>query len=118
MPPREVAIVDDDIAILQSLRFLLETAGHAVATYDSAQGFLARGGAQTRCILLDQRMPSMTGLALAATLRQGRAIAPMLLMTAAPTPSVLAWAARLGIKQVLQKPVPEGAILAFVESCR
>ena len=67
---RLVAVVDDDDAVRDSLRFLLEIAGHSVATYASAAQFLLEAPiAELTCLVVDQHMPDQTGLQLVSRLR-------------------------------------------------
>ena len=65
-----VAIVDDYVPLLDSLRHLLEADGHAVRTYASPASFLADRGNAPACLIVDYNMPGMTGL------RACRAAAP------------------------------------------
>jgi len=108
------AIVDDDAAVLDSLRFLLEVAGHSVATYGSAAAFLADGAARPACLILDHHMPQMTGLELAARLRAEGARTRVMLITGSSSPALRARAAELGIAKVLEKPPAEQELLDFV----
>jgi FixJ family two-component response regulator len=109
-----VAIVDDDPAVRDSLKFLLEVAGHTVAVYDSAAQFLADSGSSPACLIVDQHMPDMTGLELAARMRSERSPMPMMLITGAPSPAISARAAQLGVERVLEKPPGEDDLLRFV----
>jgi two-component system response regulator FixJ len=111
---RPVAVVDDDPAVLDSLRFLLEIGGHAVATYTSAAEFLADRSSVPACLILDQHMPHMTGLELAARLRSEGTDIPVLLITGSPSRAIAARAAQLGIEKVLEKPPSEDDLLLFV----
>jgi len=108
-----VAIVDDDPAILDALTFLLGLAGHRVCTYESAAAFLEDRPACPACLILDQHMPHMTGLELAARLRKEGSTLPVLLITGSPSPAIVARAAGLDIK-VLEKPPAEDELLGFV----
>ena len=65
----KIAIVDDDLSIPDSLRFLLEVMGRTVETFASAAEFLQIDVRQFACLILDQHMPNMTGLELAGRLR-------------------------------------------------
>jgi two-component system, LuxR family, response regulator FixJ len=114
--PLQVAIVDDDTAVRDSLRFLLEVAGHAVAAFASAAEFLSAAARPFVCLIVDQHMPQMTGLDLVARLRQEGEIMPILLLTGAPSPAIIARAAALGVAQVLEKPASGDALLDFVSS--
>ena len=57
---RAVGIVNDDQAVRDSLRFLLEVVGHPVETFASAAEFLAAGPRDLACLILDHHMPQMT----------------------------------------------------------
>jgi two-component system response regulator FixJ len=111
-----VAVVDDDLAVLDSLKFLLEVAGHRVRTYASAAAFLDDRAAQPACLILDQHMPQMTGLELAAQLRTAGLDIPVLLFSAQLSPAIMARAAHLGIEKVLGKPPAENELLSFVNA--
>jgi len=113
-----VAIVDDDPAVLDSLKFLIEVAGHAVATYASAGKFLEDLVVRPACLIVDQHMPGMTGLELAERLRRSGAGVPVMLITGSPSPAIVAKAAQLGIVRVLEKPPTEAELLRFVDSHR
>lgn len=112
-----VAVVDDDEAVLDSFRFMLELAGFPVAAYPSAQAFLAAGAIRPRCLIVDQHMPHMTGLELAAKLRTDGVDVPVMIVTAAPSPAIRARAAEIGVRGVLEKPIREDAVIAFIQSC-
>jgi two-component system response regulator FixJ len=113
---RVVAIVDDDSAVLDSLKFLLEVVGYAVATYPSAHAFLSDGATTPACLIVDHHMPGMTGLDLVQRLRDDGANTPVLLITGSSTPAIVARAARLGVEKVLEKPPEEDDLLAFVQA--
>ena len=61
-------------------------------------------------------MPHMTGLELAAQLRGDGADIPILLVTAQPSPAVIARAAELGIEKVLSKPPTKNDLLSFINA--
>lgn len=109
-----VAVVDDDPAVRDSLKFLLEVAGHTVAVYASAAQFLADLGVRPACLIVDQHMPEMTGLELAAHVRSERSDLPVLLITGSPTPAIVAKAAQIGVEKVVGKPAAQDALLRFV----
>ena len=72
-----VAVVDDDDAVRDSLRFFVETVGHPVVTFASGREFLAHDGSGLACLVLDHHMPEMTGLQLAEQLRGGGSRLPI-----------------------------------------
>ncbi len=113
----EVVIVDDDEAVLDSFRFMLEAAGLPVATYRSAVAYLDRGTTHPCCLILDQHMPCMTGLELAERLRADGIEVRILLMSAMLSPTIVARATELGVERVLQKPPPEDDVMRFVAAC-
>lgn len=78
-----VRIVDDDVGFLNSQRFLLEIDGHHVATYRSAEEFLQKDDfRKPGCLILDVRMPGMTGLQLQDILEQRGSFLPIIFLSA------------------------------------
>lgn len=110
----KIAVVDDDDGVRYSLCFLLEIFGHKVEAFASAPEFLAADIAEIGCLILDHHMPHMTGLELAAHLRASKNPIPILLVTGAPSPAIVARAAELGVCNVLEKPPAEQDVLAFI----
>lgn len=76
-----VHIVDDDEAVRDSLSALLESMGFTVATYDSAETFLAAPAASGGCIVVDVRMPGMGGLELQEEIARRGGRIPVIMMT-------------------------------------
>jgi FixJ family two-component response regulator len=112
----QIALLDDDPGIRDSLSFLLNVAGYEVVAYTSADELLRECQLeQLNGLILDHHMPNMTGLELASRLRADSWRFPILLITAAPSPAVLTKATELGIAKVLRKPFAESDIFAFVE---
>jgi FixJ family two-component response regulator len=111
-----IAVVDDDDAVRDSLRFFLETLDHPVVTFASGREFLAHDVSDFACLISDYYKPEMTGLQLAEQLRASGNRLPILLVTGSPSPSIVARAAELGIERVLEKPPEEDDILGFIAS--
>lgn len=111
-----VAVIDDDLAVRDSLKFLLEVTNHKVVAYSSAAAFLADGPAHPACIIVDQHMPGMTGLELASQMRAERIRTPILLMTGALSCEIIARAMQVGVEKVLDKPPTEDDLLRFVDA--
>jgi len=86
---RKVAVVDDDHAVRESLRFLLEILGHAVEVFESAAEFLETEVQRFACLILDHHMPSMTGLELAEKLRNNGNLLPIMLITGSPSDTIV-----------------------------
>ena len=111
--PSFVGVVDDDPAVLDSFRFMLEVAGYRVATFGSASDFLENASEPPACLILDQYMPDLTGLQLVEHLRSVGSTMPILLITGLPSPEIIVRAAELGIEGVIEKPPDEADILSF-----
>jgi two-component system, LuxR family, response regulator FixJ len=113
-----VAVVDDDAAVCSSLKFSLELEGFAVRTYASGAEFLAANdlGAFS-CLVIDQRMPAMSGMELIATLRAERVGTPAILVVSHPNPALSARAAIAGVP-IVEKPLLGNALLERIrEAC-
>lgn len=111
-----IRIVDDDDALRISLSFLLQAEGWSVASYASAKEFLARDAPSVPgCIVLDVRMPEMSGLELQQELiSRGNAL-PIVFLTGHGTMSMSVAAMKEGAVDFVAKPIdPE----AFVEAIR
>lgn len=77
-----VRIVDDDVALTEGLAFLLESEGWTVQVYDSAQAFLTNDAPSVRgCLVLDVRMPGMTGLELQHVMNERGYNLPIIFLT-------------------------------------
>lgn len=111
-----VAVVDDDQGVRESLRFLLETAGFDVDTFNSACEFLTADPVRDPdCLLIDQHMPRLTGLDLLSRLRGlGKAL-PVAIMTGSPSPDLVRRAEELGALTVLEKPLAEDVLMSFLD---
>lgn len=111
-----VAVIDDDDEVRDVLRVLLETAGHDVETFKSGSQFLQSAELdRMACLVVDQRMPRMTGLELLQELdRRGYPI-PSLLITGIHDPEIDAAASRIGAMTVLEKPMSPKELLRYVQ---
>jgi two-component system response regulator FixJ len=112
---RFVGVVDDDAAVRDSLRFLLEAAGFLVATFASAAQFLAAPEPdRIGCLLLDHHMPGTTGLDLLRRLRHDGRLLPVALMTGSPSAQLTRQALAVGATAVLDKPLTDDALFQFI----
>lgn len=114
-PTSTVFIVDDDDGVRKSLSFLLQAAGLTVEVFASAQNFLERydpyaGG----CVVLDVRMPEMTGLELQEYLNVHGAIIPVIFITGHADVAMAVEAMRHGAYDFLQKPFLDQDLLERV----
>ncbi len=109
-----VAIVDNNIALLDSLKFALETEGYQVSSYSSPTLFLDDPTIRPACLIVDYDLPDMRGLDLVARIRQEGTHVPVLLLTGLLSSDVVARAAGLGVEAVLEKPADVDELLKFV----
>ena len=113
-PAGTIAVVDDDAAVCDSTRFLLETYDFDVHTYQSGPEFLCDNPA-IACLIVDYHMPGLTGLDVVSELRKrGRAVPTIIMITATTDPIVERRAAELGIRQVLKKPLSNQVLLSTI----
>jgi FixJ family two-component response regulator len=111
-----IFLVDDDASVRKALVRLLRSAGHSVETFASAREFLARERYDgPGCLVLDLRMPGMTGLELQDALeRAGHALPIVFISGHADIPASVK-AMKAGAIDFLTKPVDDRQLLAAIE---
>ena len=109
-----VHVVDDDEAVRDSLRFLLEGAGLAVRTYAAAAALLDTDLDAGGCVLTDFRMPGMDGLQLQAHLAERGSALPVIVMTAHAEVPAAVRAMKAGAMDFLEKPCDPDRLIAAV----
>jgi two-component system response regulator FixJ len=103
--PTTVFIVDDDTGVRSSIRVLLKSVGIAATPMASAQEFLkAFDPTQPGCLVLDIRMPGMSGLELQQELNLRGAIVPVIFITGHGDVPMAVEAMQHGAFDFLQKP--------------
>ena len=111
-----VFIVDDDEAVRASLRLLLKSVGIAATAIGSAREFLARhDAAQPSCLLLDIRMPGMSGLELQQALNLRGQIIPVIFITGHGDVPMAVEAMKNGAFDFLQKPFRDQELIDRVQ---
>ena len=111
-----VRIVDDDPELLKSAAFLIRMAGYDVLTYESAASFLALDdGLRPGCIILDQRMPGMTGLELQEALLEKGSTTPIIFLSAHGDIPMAMQAVHRGAMDFLVKPADPEVLVAAVK---
>ena len=112
-----VHVIDDDEAARQSLAFLLDCAGLAVRSYDSAAAFLkAVPSMEHGCIITDVRMPEMSGVELIGRLKALAVADPVIVITGHADVPLAIQAMKAGVADFLEKPFSDDAILGAVRS--
>ena len=113
--PYIVAIVDDDGDVREVLEALLESVGHTVRTYEHGQQLLDDPElGDVTCLIVDQKMPEMTGLALLRALNSAGRTMAALLITGLPDARIVDEARELGAIDVLTKPIDWEKLLKLV----
>lgn len=111
-----VIVVDDDAAVRNSLKFLLEIDGFAVRTYESAQELVRVGDlSDCRCLIVDQDMRHMTGFELDAALRKEGFDVPAILISENVTPALTKRASNVGIP-VIEKPLVGNGLIELIRT--
>jgi len=111
-----IHVVDDDAAFRRSLVFLFESVGWQVATHASAEDFLASlpAASAVGCLVLDIRMPMMSGLELQQVLRSRGWTVPIVFITGHGDVDLAVQAMKHGACDFLEKPFKDQALLDAV----
>jgi two-component system response regulator FixJ len=114
--PATVHVVDDDDAVRSSLRLLLKSVGLPTIAHASAHEFLAAwDGDQPGCLVLDVRMPGMSGIELQAELNQRGAIIPVIFISGHGDIPMAVEAIQHGAFDFLQKPFRDQDLIDRVQ---
>ena len=113
-----IAVVDDDPAVCNSLKFSLELDGFTVRAYRSGADLLSAGNlGDCDCFVIDQRMPAMSGLDLIARLRERKVATPAILIISDPNAALSARAAKAAVP-VVEKPLLTNTLVEKIrEAC-
>ncbi|MCK6450298.1 MAG: response regulator [Alphaproteobacteria bacterium] len=115
-----IFVVDDDAAVREGLGALLSVKGYAVATFESAEAFLAgmpagldasKAGA---CLLVDLRMPGMSGLDLHRELKRRGIRLPVIVISGHGDIPMAVAALKAGVVDFLEKPFDTDVLLASI----
>ena len=116
MSTQTVFIVDDDPALRKSLRWLTESVGLRVETFATAEDFRAAyDPARSGCLVLDVRMPGMSGLDLQAYLVEQNIALPVLIVTGHAEVQSAVRAMKAGAVGFLEKPFGDQELLDHVQ---
>lgn len=113
-----VAVVDDDMAILDALRLYFRGEGVAASCFESAAGFLAAIDRDERfdCVVSDVRMPGMSGLELVHQMAARHRNCPIILITGHGDVDMAVSAIKSGAFDFLEKPFDESRLLGIIRS--
>ena len=114
--PLRISLVEDDEGLRRALVQLMQASGHEIAAFASAEAFLAsEERTRTDCLIVDIRLPGLSGFALCERLtREGWGL-PVIYVTAHDDPAARAQAAREDAAFLL-KPVDRKTLLAAIAS--
>ena len=117
--PGLVYVVDDDEAVRDSMRWLLEANGFEVAAFASAEEFLARlpDPEPIACLLLDVRMPGMSGLELHEELVRRGSTLPLIFVTGHGDVPMAVSRMKMGAHDFLEKPFSDSQLHQLVSEC-
>jgi len=111
-----VFVVDDDDAVRDSLGLLMKSAGIQAEAYESAESFLAAfDPARFGCLVLDIRMPGMSGIELQRELNQRGSALPIIFITAHGDIPMAVDAVREGALDFVQKPFDDTELVTKVQ---
>jgi len=111
-----VFVVDDDPAMRKSLCWLIESVGLAVETFESAQAFLdAYDSNRSGCLVLDMRMPGMSGLELQDRLRDNGVDLPAIIVTGYGDVPTAVRAMKRGAVDFMEKPFSDQILLNRIQ---
>jgi two-component system response regulator FixJ len=114
---RTVYVLDDDHAILRSLERLLHSANFEPIIFDHPDIFLAAAKTfKTGCVLLDVRLPAMSGLEVQAQLHVMRNDLPVIVMTGEGDIHTAVRAMKAGAADFLEKPYSDHTLLTAIEA--
>ena len=112
-----IAIIDDDEAMQDSLRDLMEAAGLVARSFGSAEEFLESDlHGSAACLIVDIRMPKMSGLELQGKLKEEECNVPIIFVTAHGDARMRIQAMRRGAVEFLAKPFDHQLLLKRVRS--
>jgi two-component system response regulator FixJ len=106
-----ISVVDDDESIRRALRRLIGTTGLCVDTFGSAEEFLERGDRATRCLILDVKLPGISGFDLQGRLATTDPMIPIIFVSAYGSQEVRDRAIKAGAIDFLRKPFNEEMLL-------
>jgi two-component system response regulator FixJ len=111
-----VFVVDDDLAVRESLKFALELEGLVVRVCGSGAELLQHSELrQAACLVMECKMPLMNGFEVLDILAAQRTKPPVILLTSYATDALRRRAAASGVKFILEKPLLNGSLLDVIQ---
>lgn len=111
-----IYVVDDDAAVRESIVALIKLRGAQTRAFPSAEAFLKEADLSAAgCLVLDLRMPGMSGLELLTHLRAGGSLLPVIVVTAHADVPTAVKAMKQGAETFLEKPCSEEELWNAIE---
>ncbi|GHT86175.1 DNA-binding response regulator [Betaproteobacteria bacterium] len=115
---QKIFLVDDDEALRDSLTWMLESHGHKVETYASAEAFLAQWSERfVGCLVLDVRMPTMSGIELFEELQRRHSVLPVIFISGHGDVPMAVALLKKGAVDFIEKPFASEDMLRLIENC-
>jgi len=112
-----IAVIDDDLRVLESLVNLLASFGYHAESFQSAEQFLTSGTlSRTSCIVTDVEMRQMSGLSLLQYLKSSNCTVPVIIITGKPSARSEAFYLESGAVGFFRKPVDGDALVELIAS--
>ncbi|MGZ6009151.1 MAG: response regulator transcription factor [Rhizomicrobium sp.] len=112
-----VCVLEDDAAVRDSLRLMLERNGYSVQTFNSPNDFLlTKEIDRFNCLVLDFQLPGMNGLELLELLRLRAYSKPAILIAAGPDPQLASRMKKVCVIDFLRKPIAPDTLLGALRT--
>jgi FixJ family two-component response regulator len=111
-----IFIVDDDEAVRDSLKLLLESHGCRVQDYGSTRDFIASGfrPGQKQCLVLDHHLPDQNGLDFLESVDGAKLTMPVIVVTGGGDQALRERAAKAGAQAYFDKPLNDAVLLSTI----
>ena len=111
-----IAVIDDDLRVLESLINLLASSGYQAEGYGSAEEFLESGGLQrSSCVITDVEMRQMSGLSLLRHINSTASSLPVIIITGKPSEKSESFYIEKGAVGFFRKPVDGDALVDLIK---
>jgi FixJ family two-component response regulator len=112
-----VFVIDDDVSVRTALKRLIKTMGFNVVTYASAKAFLKHGRLEeSACLILDVRMPEMSGIELQEKLTNSGFDLPIIFLSAHGSIPMSVKAMKAGAIDFIEKPFEDQALIDAINT--
>jgi FixJ family two-component response regulator len=116
MQARTIAVIDDDLRVLESLMNLLASCGYKAEGYCSAEEFLESGGLdRSSCVITDVEMRQMSGLGLLHHMNNTASSLPVVIITGKPSEKSESFYLEKGAVAFFRKPVDGDALVDLLK---